>query len=191
MLQNDFVQLQCVVMDFEAAVWNTFWDMLPNVARKGCHFHWTQAIWRKVQDLGFAVLYTSEWFVQNSFRRLMCLPFLPHEHITLLFTNMILLDTPTSPMLPLLRQLLNYIQTNRTDSNIFSHAVRTNNDWEGWLRRLNAKIRRHHLPFYQLVQVLHRETQVADIQTQFMADYTLRRHLRCKPKSDQARILAA
>jgi len=37
--------------------------------------------------------------------------FLPHEHITLLFTNMILLDAPTSLMPPLLRQLLNYLQT--------------------------------------------------------------------------------
>ena len=60
MLQNDFVQLQCVVMDFEAAVWNAFRDMVPNVDRKGCHFHWTQAIWQKVQDLRLALSYTSD-----------------------------------------------------------------------------------------------------------------------------------
>ena len=56
-------------------------------------------------------------------------------------------------------------------------------------RRLNAKIRRHRLPFYQLVQMLDQETVVVDIQAQFMADDKLRRHLRRKPKSDQARIL--
>ena len=78
--------------------------LYPNVAR-------TQAIWWKVQDLGLAVSYTSDLSVQKFIHRMMFLPFLPHEHITLLFTNMILLDTPTSPMLPLLHQLLNYIQT--------------------------------------------------------------------------------
>ena len=75
--------------------------------------------------------------------------FLPHEHITLLFTNMILLDAPTSPMPPLLGQLLNYIQTTSIYSNIwppaswsiFNRAVRTNYDCERWHRRL--KIRRH------------------------------------------------
>jgi len=41
MLWNDFVQLQqCTVMDFEAAVWNAFRDMVPNIAKKACHFHW-------------------------------------------------------------------------------------------------------------------------------------------------------
>ena len=73
---------------------------------------------RKVKDLGLAVSYTSGLSVQKFICRLMCLPFLPHEHITLLFTNMILLDTPTSPMPPLLHQLLNYIQTNWIYSNI-------------------------------------------------------------------------
>ena len=63
MLQNDFVQLQCVMMDFEAAVWNMFWDMLPRVARKGSHFHWTQKIWWKMQDLGLAVSYTLDLIV--------------------------------------------------------------------------------------------------------------------------------
>ncbi|KAK2141404.1 hypothetical protein LSH36_1107g00028 [Paralvinella palmiformis] len=80
-------------------------------------------------------------------------------------------------MPPILRQLLNYIQAKWIYSNIwhstfpwygFSRPARTNNYYEGWHMHLNAKIRQHHLPFYQLVQVLHR-----------------------KPKSDQARILAA
>ena len=117
MLRNEFIWQQCIVMDFEAAVWNTFRDVVPNVARRGCHFHWTQALWWKVQDLGLAVSYTSDLSVQKFIHRMMCLPFLPHEHITLLFTNTILLDTPTSSVPPLLCQLLNYIQTNWIYSN--------------------------------------------------------------------------
>jgi len=57
MLRNDFVKLQCTMIDVEAAVWNAFRDVVSNVARKGCHFHWTQAIWWKVQDLGLTVIF--------------------------------------------------------------------------------------------------------------------------------------
>ena len=142
-----FFQLQCVIMDFEPAIWNAFQDMVPNITRKGYHFHWTQAIWRKVQDLGLTASYTSDLSVQKFIHRLMCLLFLPHEHIILLFTNMILVDKPTSPMPPLLHQPLNYIQTNWIFSNIwppaswsiFNHAVKINNDREGWHRHLYAK----------------------------------------------------
>ena len=53
-------------------------------------------------------------------------------------------------------------------------AAKTSNECEGWHGRLNAKIRLHHLPFTQLVQVLHRDTQVVEIQVQFMAHDKLR-----------------
>ena len=37
-----------VLLDFEKAVWLAMRSVLPNVQLKGCAFHWTQALWRKV-----------------------------------------------------------------------------------------------------------------------------------------------
>lgn len=37
-----------VMLDFEKAVWSALRQTLPNVQLKGCSFHWTQALWRKV-----------------------------------------------------------------------------------------------------------------------------------------------
>ena len=36
--------------DFEKAVWSALRQTLPGVQLKGCSFHWTQALWRKVQS---------------------------------------------------------------------------------------------------------------------------------------------
>ena len=47
---------------------------------------------------------------------LMCLPFLPAEHITPMFTSIIAMDAPVTPMPTLLHELLNYIQDLAPDS---------------------------------------------------------------------------
>ena len=196
---SNALEIQSVVMDFENASWNAFRDIFPEANRKGCHFHWTQALWRKVQALGLVVAYNTNAQVQKFIRRLMCLPFLPHEHIRPTFASILALDTAQNHMSPVLRQFLDYIQTQWIFSSVwppaawsmFDRSIRTNNDCEGWHRRLNSKIRRHNLPMYQLVEVIHKEAQFVDIQAQFLADDKLTRHIRKKPRTDQARILSA
>ena len=57
-------------------------------------------------------------------------------------------------------------------------AVRTNNDVEGWHRRLNVQARRGSLPFYMLVQLLHKEADMVELQVQMVSDRRLKRHQR-------------
>jgi len=42
-----------VVVDFEAAMWTAVQRVMPNVHLRGCFFHYAQAVWRKIQDLGW------------------------------------------------------------------------------------------------------------------------------------------
>jgi len=42
---------------------------------------------------------------------------------------------------------------------VFRQPVRTNNDVEGWHCRLNVKANRGRLNLYQLIQLLHAESQ--------------------------------
>ena len=37
-----------VTIDFEKALWSVLRQLLPNARIKGCVFHWTRALWRKV-----------------------------------------------------------------------------------------------------------------------------------------------
>ena len=46
------VQLQSIVMDYEAAFWRAVDRVLPDVKKRGCFFHYAQALWRKIQELG-------------------------------------------------------------------------------------------------------------------------------------------
>ena len=69
------------------------------------HFHWSQAIWHKVQDL--AVAYMEDPKTHQFTWRLFCLLFLPVEQIQPVFAT--ILDTLTFPIPHSLQQMLDYI----------------------------------------------------------------------------------
>ena len=47
--------VQEVVADLENGVWGAVKSRLPQVTLRGCAFHWGQAVWRKIQELGLQV----------------------------------------------------------------------------------------------------------------------------------------
>ena len=51
------IGVQSITLDFEAAVWVALKKVLPSVSLKGCLFHWSQTIWRKIQQLGLVTIY--------------------------------------------------------------------------------------------------------------------------------------
>ena len=44
------MQVKKITVDFEAALWKACRSVLPCVKLQGCVFHWTQALWRKVNS---------------------------------------------------------------------------------------------------------------------------------------------
>ena len=108
--------------------------VFPDVTIKGCVFHWTQAVWRRVQDLGLKPAYCQRSSTHNYVRHLLALPFLPAAHIPTSFEELKRRAT-NGPLVDLVayieRQWMNHSIFTVPSWSIFGHSVRTNNDVEG------------------------------------------------------------
>ncbi|XP_041364097.1 uncharacterized protein LOC121379518 [Gigantopelta aegis] len=63
--------------DFEIAAIRAVQQVFPHADARGVFFHFCQAVWRKTQNLGLAVLYKNDPTVGTWIRRAACLPLLP------------------------------------------------------------------------------------------------------------------
>ena len=115
----------------------------------------------------------------------MALPYLPHEHIQPVFQRLSR-EATTEP----LKQLTRYIQTTWIDStwcpprrwSVFQQATRTNNDLEGWHRRLNVKAKKGNLALYTMIHLLSQEAEMVNVQVRLVTQGVVLRNHRKKYK---------
>ena len=68
-------------------------------------------------------------------------------------------------------------------------AVRTNNDIEGWHHALNRRAaERWQIPFYLLIELLHREAKLSALQFRLVSEKKLKRIQRKNYRSLQSKI---
>lgn len=166
-------RVQAVVADFELAVWSAVKNALPGVTQRGCCFHFKQAVWRNVQNVGLQVAYGSDDNVNRLCRKTMALAFLPPAVISRAFE-----DLEQENVRPEVSAHLDYVRRNWIDSqvwppstwSVFQQPIRTNNDVEGWHRRLNSKAGHSQLNLYQLVQLLGQEATLGAVGVRLMSE---------------------
>jgi len=169
--------------DFEAAVWKAVRSLMPTVQLYGCLFHWNQAVFRKIQELGIAKSYMERRSTHNFCRKLMALPFLPATWIVPVFNQLKELDVSTE-----LQELMTYISGQWIQSQIFpvtSWSVfqwpfRTNNDVEGWHHKLNQQANGAALNMYDLITRLHEEAKDVELLCHFLEEGQITRVQRKK-----------
>lgn len=181
-------------MDFEAAAWKAVRQEFPNIRMRGCTFHWSQAVWRKVQQLGLQVAYQKDPPTHTYIRKLFALPMLPAEHIIPVF-NYLKDRAVTNP----LADLLEYISSQWILSTTFPpqtwsaffHTTRTNNDCESWHSALNRRAGKSKLPLYLLAELLAEEAATVSVEAQYISEGTLSRYQRKKYKRMHGRLFDA
>ena len=143
-------------------------------------------------ELGLLKLLRQNNSMETYCRKLMALPFLPHEQIPASFYELKRLATSK----PTLVEFCEYVERqwivndfyNPARWSVYMQDIRTNNDLEGWHRRLNNHARRGQIQFYLLVELLHREARFVNIQTRLVSEGKLKRHQRKKYKVLQSKV---
>ncbi|XP_015774488.1 PREDICTED: uncharacterized protein LOC107352690 [Acropora digitifera] len=142
-------------------MWSVLHQLFPDVRINRCVFHWTQALWRKIQELGLQYQYNHDRGTYLYLRKFMALPFLPEDNIQPMFKQL-RLEATTDP----LKEFVNYVSETWISSNtwppsswsVYMMAIRSNNDVEGWHNGVHRRAPgRWHMPFYLLIGLLHEE----------------------------------
>ena len=161
----------------------------------GCVFHHTHAIWRKIQSLGLQEAYNRRAATFNFCRRLMALAFLPAEYIPAQF-EAIRCTNATGKFVELLdyfqRQWLNNTTIPVKAWSVFGRPIRTNNNVEGWHKRINSQAHsQQSINMYLLIDTLYKESVNVNLQIQFLSNGAVLRYQRAKYRKLQAIIFKA
>ena len=79
---NINLQPQFVLTDFKLTAINTICTEFQRIQNKGCHFHLSQNIYRKVQKLGLTTQYGTDETFSLLIRHIPTLAFLSHNNIS-------------------------------------------------------------------------------------------------------------
>ncbi len=101
------LRLVTVSLDFESGLWGAFSTVFPSVLFRGCSFHFTQAVFRQIQQCGLANIYRRNERVRRICRKLMALNLLPHRFIPTVFRSL-----KTQVWGALTRSLFSYMKKN-------------------------------------------------------------------------------
>ena len=75
------LQLTTLFIDYETAVQNAARTSFPGITIKGCFFHYTQRIWRKVQNTGMQTHYSDNPIIHQFVRRAAVFPLVSQASI--------------------------------------------------------------------------------------------------------------
>ncbi|XP_018494115.1 uncharacterized protein LOC108863913 [Galendromus occidentalis] len=154
-------------VDFEVAVLKAIEDEFPLANRKGCHFHFAQSIWRKVQQLGLAPHY-AEPGVKRLVRSCTALGLVPLDRIEDAWLEIDAespsAEHPAHEKLDAFKQY--FIETWLENDAIFprdlwnhyrNFGARTTNHIEGWHQGSNRIVRKSHVNLFEMIKHLQKQ----------------------------------
>ncbi|CAF1104867.1 unnamed protein product [Brachionus calyciflorus] len=133
-----------IISDFEQADINAYNNGFDQIVMKGCHFHFTQCLWKNIQKIGLVDEYnkadaTFEWL--NMFKSL---AFIKTDWIPNAW-NLILRFVPSLIKIKCPHNLWNHFYT---------EGPRTNNHVEGYNHKINNYINHTHPHIYSAIYTL-------------------------------------
>ena len=168
--------LQAAMLDFELGLRNSLKKVWPNIRLSGCWFHYTQAIWRKVQKLGLEKVYHQR-FGAKFIKRIMVLP-LFHANDCMMQRVFCALQSKfnedksnmTPEIAAAFEEFFSYVHKQwvfnpkipNGELSVFGTDVRTNNTTENWNGKIWRDADGKSMTFYKLLKFLrkHHENDI-------------------------------
>ena len=169
-----------ITTDFEKGAINAFQEVFPHVTVSGCHFHLSQSVLRKVNELGLKTTYEGDAEFALHIRMLMALAFVPTDDVPAAF------DIVCNSMPDTCKPVAEYFDSTyvrgsvgrrnrhrppQFPPNIWNASERfaatlptTNNHVEAWHNRLQTLIVVDHPSFYSCLHKLRQEQRHTEVQ---------------------------
>ena len=164
------VRINAIITDYERGIINAVETDYPYWTHYGCYFHYTKALYRKVQELGLSVDYRRNRLLKFFFRKIMSLPFIPEREIESCMEQF-LADPQTVfnvQQFPVLADFLRYYHRTWFMTfppkmwNVYQRSprLRTTNDCESWNKSWNVRARRSTPNFWLAVRFLKQQERI-------------------------------
>lgn len=170
------VNLQDILVDFEKAAINAIQHFNDNITIKGCFYHLSKNVWKRIQANGYQQRYMEDAEFALKSRMVCALAFLPPDDVVEGFEQLCrvirgVYDDQLDDLLDYFEDT--YIGRYRRDAprrpamfpidlwNMFHRTYdelpRTNNNVEGWHRGFQAQVSSCHPVFWKFLQILQNE----------------------------------
>ena len=152
-----------IVTDYDSGVILAVRTVFFGSEQVGCWFHYSQCIYRKIQDIGLSREYSSNEIIQTVSRKLFSLPFLPPNEIVWGFQDYENQLQTIFLVYPSLETLFNQVRNFWIFGNlplnfwnVFDRPVtiRTTNQCENWNRGWNSDVRTTTPNFWKVLKKL-------------------------------------
>ena len=80
------------MIDFEQGAIMAFAEEFPGIVVKGCHFHFTQSIWNKIQEIGLVTVYKEDKVFRTWLQKFKSLVFVPIDLVQKAFNFLVSLQ---------------------------------------------------------------------------------------------------
>ena len=149
------LDVRVIATDFESGLMPAIAAEFPDVQHKGCFFHFSKAVYKRVPALGLQQLYRTDEGVRNLVRSTMALAFLAVEQMVDDFDS---LQKEQAAQFPQLNDLFAYFRDTWIEVyplhrwNVANLGTRTNNHVEGWHNRFANIVSKYHPNLWYLLE---------------------------------------
>lgn len=170
---NNIINPKNIIIDFENALKNSLSTFRSNPRVFGCNFHFGQAVWRRIQNLGLAENYRNDLVIRKIFRMFLNLVFINQNMLNVAY-DFIINKIISLEILSLLSEFISYFERTyigrenvvplfnnefwNVSERIILNLPRTTNTLEGWHRNFNKIVNTANPNIGRLTDSLQQET---------------------------------